>query len=140
MASNALAFVPDLYMRSLRLCFDPRPRRQWDGIEVCQHGYGAAVIDLRKRDRRQIESFAGQGTQMLTLDRHCRSNRLCIPGDDPLLFFFAPFPDLLVQVIQITCFRQRHHMVPPEVPLFAFHSALFVALCWIAKVTFEAPV
>jgi len=69
-ARHAVSSVPDLYISRVDLNFDSRAHRQRRRVEVGQHPYAAALVDLGKMQRGQIEAFCSQRQQMLALGQH----------------------------------------------------------------------
>lgn len=92
---------------------------------------------MRKVHRRQVESFLGDGPQMLALKIHSHADRLRSPGNDPLLIFPGSFEQEIVEFFPAAGLRHGHQVVPAEVAAFPFHTALFVPLSRCAKLCRE---
>src|SRR5438105_4844104 len=94
---------------------------------------------MRKVHWSQIESFLGQGTQMLSLEIHSHADRLRSPGNDPLLIFSGSLQQKIVEFFPTAGLRHGHQMVPAEVATLTFHPALFVPLSRCTKLRRETP-
>jgi hypothetical protein len=83
---------------------------------------------LGKETAARSKPSASSGLQVFALDRHRRPGRL-LPASDGALFLFArrQQQQQLIEMLQIAGRRQRHQMIPAEIPALLFHAALLVA-------------
>jgi len=140
MPCHAPSGVPDLYVGRVDLDFDSRTHRQRRRVEVGQHPYAAALVDLGKMQRGQIEAFCSQRQQMLALGQHRRTDRQAAPSDDPVLFLKQTGLQKPVQSLQIMHLRYGDKMVAPELAALALHATLLVAFTRRAELRPKAPV
>ena len=124
MPCHAPPGVPDLYIGRVDLNFDSRAHRQRRRVEVGQHLYAAALVDLGKMQRGQIETFFNQRQQMLALGQHRRTDRLAAAGDDPVLFLKRTGLQKPVQSLQIVRLRYGNKIVAPELAALALDTTL----------------
>jgi len=85
MPRHAMPIVPDLHVGRVDLGGDSCSHRQRRRVEVGQHLDAAALVDMGKVQRGQIEAFGGQRKQMLALGQHQCADRLAAASDQTRL-------------------------------------------------------
>src|SRR5579885_3546642 len=138
-AGHALALVPELHLGSAHPGLDHASSRHRNRVEVRQHACTPAAAYRRKMDRGQLKTLLRQRQQMLAFQAHPRAHRVAALANDALLVTLAFCQQEGVQFFPTPHLRQRHQVVPPEVPVLPFHSAFLVSLSRRAKLRLETP-
>src|ERR1035438_4214641 len=113
--------------------------RRGSRIKISQHPHATFSVHRRKMNRGQIEALFGQRQQMFPLLTHPRTHGQTAVSNNALLVLLGLSQQHCIQLFPAANLRHRHHMIPPIVPVFPFHAALFMSFARRAKLRFKSP-